>query len=109
MLSPSQLPNAARSTGSSGSHAGPQSCLHTQLSLQAGHCPGGPEVDIHPAPRAQQVLPHLYLAQDTDRWLLCEQGGQAEGGEYILARFAESIQAKLTEQALLVVCLKYLV
>ena len=71
--------------------------------------PGGPEVDIHPAPRAQQVLPHLYLAQDTDRWLLCEQGGQAEGGEYILARFAESIQAKLTEQALLVVCLKYLV
>ena len=71
--------------------------------------PGGPEVWTHPTPRAQQVLPCPYLAQDTDRWLIREQGGQAEGGEHILALFAESIQAKLMEKALHEVCLKYLV
>ena len=71
--------------------------------------PGGPEIDTHRTPRAQQVLLLLYLARDTDRWLLHEQGGQAEAGEHILAPFAESIQAKLTEKALHAVCLKYLV
>ena len=71
--------------------------------------PGGPEVGMHPAPRAKQVLLLLYLAQETDSRLLHEQGGQAEGGEHILAPFAESIQAKMTEKALHTVCLKYLV
>ena len=71
--------------------------------------PGGPEIGTHRTPRAQQVLLLLYLAPDTDRWLLHEQDGQAEGGEHILACFAESILAKLMEKALHAVCLKYLV
>ena len=53
--------------------------------------------------------PSLYLAQDTDRQLLCEQVVQAEGDEHILACFAKSVQAKLVDEALHTVCLKHLV
>ena len=70
--------------------------------------PGGPEVGTHPAPRGQQVLPCLYLAQETGG-VLCKQVGQAEGGEQSLAHFAESKQAKLVGEALHAVCPKYLV
>ena len=80
---------------------------HSFPGRPATNC-GGPDVGTHPAPRARQVLPCLYLAQDTDRRHLSEHVGQAEGGEHILACFAESIQAKLADEALHTVCLKHL-
>ena len=88
-LSPSQLPSAALAAPAV--MPVPSPVFTHSFPCRPVTVPGGPEVGTHPAPRTQQVLPCPYLAQDTDRGLLHEQAGQAEGGEHILARFAESI------------------